>query len=157
MNVLILGCGRVGSTLARQLSQEGHSVTIIDLTGDAFRRLGPKPKAQRIVGTGMDQDVLRRAGIETADVFVAVTQGDNTNIMAAQIARRVFDVTKVIARIYDPIRAEAYRELGIETFCTTTLATSLMRSSIDGDPRMKPVEAILQDMDREYREQISVR
>lgn len=157
MKVLILGCGRVGSTLARQLVQEGHTVTIIDLTSDAFRRLGPKTKVQRVVGTGMDQDVLRRAGIESAEVFVAVTQGDNTNIMAAQIARQVFNVKKVIARIYDPIRAEAYRELGIETLCTTTLATSLIRSAIDEDSRMKPIQTLLQDLDREYREQAPVR
>jgi trk system potassium uptake protein TrkA len=157
MKVLILGCGRVGSTLARHLVQEGHTVAIIDLTSDSFRRLGSKIKVRRIVGTGMDQDVLRRAGIETADVFVAVTNGDNTNIMAAQIARQVFDTKKVIARIYDPIRAEAYRELGIETLCTTTLATCLIRSLIDQDDRMKPVEAMLQDMDRDYSDLISLR
>ncbi|HEY3329710.1 MAG TPA: NAD-binding protein [Capsulimonadaceae bacterium] len=157
MNVLILGCGRVGSTLARQLVQEGHSLTVIDLTGDAFRRLGPKFKGQRIVGTGMDQDVLRRAGIEAADVFVAVTNGDNTNIMAAQIARNVFNVKKTLARIYDPIRAEAYRELGIETLCTTTVATAILRSAIVGDDRMKPVQNLLEDLDSEYRELITIR
>jgi len=157
MKVLILGCGRVGSTLARQLVQEGHTVTIIDLTSDAFRRLGSKVKVQRVVGTGMDQDVLRRAGIETADVFVAVTNGDNTNIMAAQIARQVFEIKKVIARIYDPIRADAYRELNIDTLCTTTVATSLIRARVLGDERMKPFETVLSDMDSEYRELIGAR
>ena len=153
MNVLILGCGRVGSTLARQLSQAGHSITILDLTSDAFRRLGTKFKGVRVVGTGMDQDVLRRAGIEQADAFIAVTQGDNTNIMAAQIAHEVFKVPSVHARIYDPIRADAYREMGINTLCTTTLAAGLLRASLVGDERIKPVIAVLQELDREYGEQ----
>jgi trk system potassium uptake protein TrkA len=112
---------------------------------------------QRVVGTGMDQDVLRRAGIETADVFVSVTNGDNTNIMAAQIARQVFEIKKVIARIYDPIRADAYRELNIDTLCTTTVATSLIRARVLDDERMKPFETVLSDMDSEYRELIGAR
>lgn len=127
--VVILGCGRVGSTLAKQLSSEGHAVTIIDLTSDAFRRLGSKFKGQRQVGTGLDQDTLKKAQVDRADVFVAVTQGDNTNIMAAQIAKEVFAVKKVIARIYDPIRSQAYREMGITTLCTTTMAASLMHAA----------------------------
>jgi len=153
MNVLILGCGRVGSTLARQLSQAGHTVSILDLTSDAFRRLGTKFKGLRVVGTGMDQDVLKRAGIEHADAFIAVTQGDNTNIMAAQIARNVFNVPGVHARIYDPIRADAYRELGINTLCTTTLAAGLLRAALVGDERIKPTQTYLQELDREYAEQ----
>ena len=127
--VVILGCGRVGSTLARQLAGEGHAVTIIDQTSDSFRRLGTKFKGQRLVGSGLDQDLLRRAGLDRADVFLAVTQGDNTNIFAAQIAREVFQVGHVVARIYDPIRAQAYRELGITTLCTTTLAAGLMHDA----------------------------
>ncbi len=128
LTVVILGCGRVGSTLARQLSLEGHAVAVIDLTKDVFRRLGPKFKGQRVVGNGLDQDTLKTAGIERASVFIAVTQGDNTNIMGAQIAGEVFSVPRVVARIYDPIRAQAYRELGITTLCTTTLAAGLIRS-----------------------------
>ncbi len=124
--VVILGCGRVGSTLARQMSNEGHAVTIIDLTSDSFRRLGTKFRGQRFVGSGLDQDLLRRAGLERAHVFLAVTQGDNTNIMAAQIAREVFQVGHVVARIYDPIRAQAYREMGITTLCSTTVAAGLI-------------------------------
>jgi len=85
MNVVILGCGRVGSTLARMMYKDGHAVTIIDLQSEAFRRLGAKYKGQRIVGNGIDEDVLRRAGIANADIFVAVSQGDNRNIMAAQM------------------------------------------------------------------------
>lgn len=127
MNVVILGCGRVGSTLARMMYKDGHTVTVIDLQSEAFRRLGTRYKGQRIVGNGIDEDVMRRSGIEQADIFVAVTQGDNRNIMAAQIARHVFGVKRVIARIYDPIRADRYRQLGIVTLCTTTIASGLIR------------------------------
>ena len=131
--IVILGCGRVGSTLAKQMSGEGHDVTILDQTGDSFRRLGPKFKGQRLVGSGLDQDLLKRAHLGDADVFIAVTQGDNTNIMAAQIAKEVFSIPRVMARIYDPIRAQAYRELGITTLCTTTLAAGLMHEAALGD------------------------
>jgi trk system potassium uptake protein TrkA len=133
MNVVVLGCGRVGSAFARQMYKDGHTVTIIDLQSEAFRRLGIKFKGVRIVGNGIDEDVLRRAGIENAQVFVAVTQGDNRNIMAAQIALHVFSVPKVIARIYDPIRADRYRQLGITTLCTTTIAAGLMRDFVNTD------------------------
>jgi trk system potassium uptake protein TrkA len=101
--------------------------------------------------------VLRKAGIEEVDAFISVTNGDNTNIMAAQLAQNVFNVPRVLARIYDPIRAEAYRDLGIETLCTTTIAAGLLRSSILKDERMKPVEEILHDLDKEYREQATLR
>src|SRR5579871_6297912 len=126
MNIVILGCGRVGSTFARLMYRDGHSVTISDLQSEAFRRLGTKFKGNRIVGNGIDEDVLKKAGIESAEVFIAVTQGDNRNIMAAQIARHVFNVRTVIARIYDPIRADRYRDMGIVTFCTTTITSGLM-------------------------------
>jgi trk system potassium uptake protein TrkA len=131
MNIVILGCGRVGSTFARLMYREGHSVTIIDLQSEAFRRLGAKYKGNRIVGNGIDEDVLKRAGIEQAQVFVAVTQGDNRNIMAAQIAQHVYHVPKVIARIYDPVRADRYRQLGIVTLCTTTIASGLMKDFVN--------------------------
>jgi trk system potassium uptake protein TrkA len=130
MNIVILGCGRVGSTLARMMYRDGHAITIIDQDSGAFRRLGTKFKGNRIVGNGIDEDVMRRAGIESANVFIAATQGDNRNIMAAQIARHVFGVGTVIARIYDPVRADRYRELGIVTLCTTTIASGLMRDFI---------------------------
>lgn len=132
MRMIILGCGRVGATLARMMADDNHDVTVIDQTSDAFRRLGTKFKGARIVGPGTDLDVLRRAGIEAADVFVSVTQGDNTNIMAAQIAKSVFKVPKVMTRLYDPIRAEAYQQMGIQTICTTTIAANLMRDSALG-------------------------
>lgn len=134
MRVIILGCGRVGSTLAKIMANEEHDVTVIDQTSDSFRRLGAKFKGTRLVGQGTDLDVLRRAGIEGAEVFVSVTQGDNTNIMAAQIAKEVFNVPKVMTRIYDPIRAEAYQEMGIRTICTTTIAAGLMRDLATGQP-----------------------
>jgi trk system potassium uptake protein TrkA len=130
MNMVILGCGRVGSTLARLMYHEGHQVTIIDLQSEAFRRLGQKYKGGRIVGNGIDEDVLKRAGIETAQVFIAVTQGDNRNIMAAQIARHVFNVPQVVARIYDPIRADRYRQLGVVTLFTTTIASGLLKDYV---------------------------
>ncbi len=148
MNVIILGCGRVGSTIARQLAQDQHNVTIIDITSDAFRRLGPKFTGKKIIGNGTDQYVLKRAGIERADAFLALTQGDNTNIMAAQIAREVFNISKVTTRIYDPIRAEAYREIGIETLCTTTLAAGLLRASIIGDDQYAESVSLLNTLGR---------
>ena len=109
---------------------EGHTVTMIDIQSESFRRLGAKYRGVRIVGNGIDEDVLRRAGVEQADVFLAATQGDNRNIMAAQIAKHVFNVPRVIARIYDPIRADRYRQLGLITLCTTTIASGLMRDFV---------------------------
>jgi trk system potassium uptake protein len=126
VKVIIAGCGRTGSTLARMLS-ESHEVAIIDRTPDAFRRLGKNFKGKKLVGQGTDADILKRAGIEGADVFVAVTDGDNRNIMAAQLAREVFGVQKVMARIYDPSRAAAYAELGIHTLCSSAINAGFLR------------------------------
>src|SRR5438093_1584443 len=126
MNVIIVGCGRVGSTLARLMYNDGHTVTIIDMLSESFRRLGSRFKGQRIIGNGIDEDVLKRAGIESCNVFIAVTQGDNRNIMAAQIARLIYNVPKVLTRINDPVRADLYRSLGITTICGTTLISGLM-------------------------------
>ncbi len=126
MKIIIAGCGRTGSILARMFS-DGHEVTIIDRTPDAFRRLGKSFKGKKLVGQGTDADILKRAGIENADVFVAVTDGDNRNIMAAQLAREVFGVTKVMARIYDPSRAAAYAELGIHTLCSSAINAGFLR------------------------------
>ena len=132
MNLVILGCGRIGSTLARSMSKEGHRVAIIDRKSDVFRRLGPDFGGQMVVGNGIDDAVLKKAGIEQADAFVAVTNGDNTNIMSVQIAKERFKVPKVSARIYDPIRACAYRELGIETICTTIIGAKLIKDLLLG-------------------------
>ena len=94
MNIVIIGCGRVGSTLARMMYRDGHNVTIVDQQSESFRRLGTKFKGARIIGNGIDEDVMRRAGIENADVLIAVTQGDNRNIMAAQIAQHIFHMSQ---------------------------------------------------------------
>lgn len=139
MRVIILGCGRVGSTLAKQMAAENHEVTVVDQESNAFRRLGTKFKGTRIVGPGTDSEVLQRAGIESADVFVAVTQGDNTNIMATQIAKKIFNVPKVLTRIYDPSRAEAYRDMGIHTICTTTIAAGMLNSLATDQPLPDPL------------------
>jgi len=150
LKVVILGCGRLGSTLAKQLSLEGHTVTVVDLTKDAFRRLGPKFRGQRVVGTGLDRDTLEKAGITTADIFFSVTQGDNTNIMASQIAKVVYKIPRVLARIYDPIRAQAYRDMGIITLCTTTLAASFFYSAALQTDESSQLLANAQEWDREY-------
>ncbi|MEW6232803.1 MAG: TrkA family potassium uptake protein [Chloroflexota bacterium] len=130
MNVVILGCGRVGAALATMLDAEGHSVTVIDQNSDAFRRLGAGYKGNMVLGTGIDEDVLRSAGIEKADAFAAVTNGDNTNIMASQIASTIFHVPRVVTRIYDPIREETYRTLGLDTICPTSVGARLFKERL---------------------------
>jgi trk system potassium uptake protein TrkA len=118
MHVVIMGCGRVGSTLAHILEHQGHTVAVIDRSPEAFRRLGPDFEGRRITGFGFDRDVLHEAGIEKADAFAAVSNGDNSNIIAARVARETFGVENVVARIYDPGRAEVYQRLGIPTVAT---------------------------------------
>jgi trk system potassium uptake protein len=118
VHVVIMGCGRVGSALARSLEDRSHTVSIIDSNADAFRRLGPTFGGTKVTGVGFDQDVLERAGIEKADAFAAVSSGDNSNIIAARVARESFGIQQVVARIYDPGRAEVYQRLGITTVAT---------------------------------------
>ncbi|MBC3844233.1 TrkA family potassium uptake protein [Streptacidiphilus sp. 4-A2] len=118
MHIVIMGCGRVGSALARTLEKQGHSVAIVDQDPTAFRRLGSGFAGKRVTGVGFDQDTLREAGIEEADAFAAVSSGDNSNIIAARVARETFGVENVAARIYDPRRAEVYQRLGIPTVAT---------------------------------------
>ena len=130
MRVVIMGCGRVGSQLATQLHREGHAVSIIDMSSKSFRRLPDDFGGMTIIGTGIDEDVLRSAGIEGADAFVAVTEGDNRNIMAAQVAREIFGVPEVVARIYDPGREAIYRDLGLDTICPTTVIGSLIQERL---------------------------
>jgi trk system potassium uptake protein TrkA len=130
MRVVIMGCGRVGSLLAAQLHREGHEVGIIDMSQKSFRRLPDDFRGLAVIGTGIDEDVLRAAGIEGADAFVAVTEGDNRNIMAAQVAREIFGVPEVVARIYDPGREAIYRELGLDTICPTTVVCSLIQERL---------------------------
>jgi trk system potassium uptake protein len=118
VHVVIMGCGRVGSTLAHILEDRGHSVAVIDQDPEAFRRLGSGFKGKKITGIGFDQDVLERAGISEAGAFAAVSSGDNSNVIAARVVRESFGVEKVAARIYDPRRAEVYQRLGIPTVAT---------------------------------------
>jgi len=118
-----MGCGRVGSSLATELEAAGHSVAIIDQSREAFRRLGPDFKGRTVSGVGFDRDTLLEAGIETADAFAAVSNGDNSNILAARVARETYGVADVVARIYDPGRAEIYQRLGIPTVATVIWAT----------------------------------
>ncbi|MFW5470068.1 potassium channel family protein [Knoellia sp. CPCC 206435] len=118
MHFVIMGCGRVGASLARALERAGHEVAIIDQDEAAFRRLGTEFEGRRIVGVGFDRDTLRQAGIESAYAFAAVSSGDNSNILAARVAREKFGVENVVARIYDPGRAEIYQRLGIPTVAT---------------------------------------
>ncbi len=118
MHIVIMGCGRVGSTLAHILEDRGNTVAVIDRDPEAFRRLRPSFKGDRVTGIGFDRDVLTRAGIERADSFAAVSSGDNSNIIAARVARETFGVRQVAARIYDPRRAEVYERLGIPTVAT---------------------------------------
>jgi trk system potassium uptake protein TrkA len=118
VHVVIMGCGRVGSTLARSLEDRSHTVSVIDSNADAFRRLGPSFNGRKVIGIGFDGDVLAEAGIEKADAFAAVSSGDNSNIIAARVAREQFGIQNVVARIYDPGRAEVYQRLGIPTVAT---------------------------------------
>ena len=118
-----MGCGRVGSSLAIELEAAGHTVSVIDQAREAFRRLGPNFKGRTVTGVGFDRDTLLEAGIQDADAFAAVSNGDNSNILAARVARETYGVHNVVARIYDPGRAEIYQRLGIPTVATVNWAT----------------------------------
>ncbi|MEV6595408.1 TrkA family potassium uptake protein [Actinoplanes sp. NPDC051346] len=126
MHVVIMGCGRLGSTLAHKLDARGHSVAIIDQNSDAFRRLGAEFGGETVTGIGFDRDVMRQAGIERADAFAAVSSGDNSNIISARLARETFGVSRVVARIYDARRALVYERLGIPTVATIRWAADRM-------------------------------
>lgn len=144
MKIVILGCGRVGSRLALMLQNEGHIVNVVDKNRESFKRLGNNFKGRQVGGLGIDQDILKKADIEGAAAFIALTNGDNTNIMASQIAKEIFKVPKVIARIYDPIREYAYRSLGLQTLSTTTLGAKIIRNTIIGEkPDINELEKIL--------------
>jgi trk system potassium uptake protein len=127
MKIVILGCGRVGARLAQLMESEGHEVSIIDSDPDALNKLPETFRGRTTLGTGIDADVLKAAGIEDADAFAAVTNFDNTNIMAGQVAKEIFGVQNVLARIYDPGRETLYQELGLETVCPTTLVSTTAR------------------------------
>jgi trk system potassium uptake protein TrkA len=131
MKVIIMGCGRVGARLAGLLDADGHNVTVLDTDSYSFRRLSPGFKGKALVGNGIDEEVLKRAGIEQADAFVAVTQGDNRNIMAVQIAKHIFGVPRAICRIYDPLRQELYQSLGLESISPTTIFADLLKKKLE--------------------------
>jgi trk system potassium uptake protein TrkA len=134
VKVVIMGCGRVGAALATTLDQEGHDVIVLDVNPNSFRRLPPEYKGERQVGNGIDQDVLARIGVGEADTFVAVTQGDNRNAMAAQMAKHLFGVPQVVCRIYDPIREEIYHSLGLETISPTLVGARLLKECLEREP-----------------------
>ena len=130
MHVVIVGCGRVGADLAAGLADEGHDVVVIDKDPAAFAALGATFNGITIAGTGIDRDVLKRADIEKAEVFAAVTSNDNVNIMAAQVARAVFNVPRVVARANEPGRVDTFHELGIATICPTDLGAAALKSML---------------------------
>ncbi len=132
MKVIIMGCGRVGAQIAALLDRDGHKVTVLDVEQYSFRRLPENFGGTALVGDGTDEDALKKAGIEDADVFVSVTQGDNRNVMAAQIAKHIFNVPKVVCRIYDPLREQMYSVLGLETMSPTIVGAQLLRDMILG-------------------------
>jgi trk system potassium uptake protein TrkA len=126
-----MGCGRLGAELAVILESDGHDVAILDVDKFAFEHLPPDFRGQKVLGDGTDQDTLRRAGAERADAFVAATRGDNRNALAVQIAKHVFQIKRVGGVIFDPIREEVYRSLGIRTINPTKLEAGLLRESIE--------------------------
>ena len=130
MYVIIVGCGRVGAELAKLLSSEGHDVVIIDKNPAAFNRLGGTFNGVTLVGNGFDPDLLKQAGIEKANVFCSLTNGDNTNLVSAQVAKKIFSVPKVIARVYDPERAQIYQSLGLDIISGTILFAAMVRDKI---------------------------
>ena len=135
-----MGCGRTGSTLAQIVEDRGHTVAVVDQNPDAFRRLGAGFEGRRVVGTGFDRDTLLEAGIQEAFAFAAVSSGDNSNILAARVARETFGVSKVVARIYDPGRAEVYQRLGIPTVATVRWTADQMARrllSVDATPEYR--------------------
>lgn len=133
MKVVIMGCGRVGARVAGILDSQGHDVTIMDVRQEAFRRLPPSFGGQRHVGNGMDGPALERAGIVGADAFIAVTQGDNRNYFASQMAHEMYRVPRVLCRTYDPIRGEVFSKLGLETFSPTKIGADTILGMLLGE------------------------
>lgn len=135
LNILIVGCGRVGALLSNMLSKDGHNITVMDVNAESFRRLPVGFPGHSIMGNGIDEESLRRGNISSSEVFISVTEEDNHNIMAAQVAKHVFNVPKVICRVYDPIRADIFNEIymnkGLITVCPTVVGAQLLRDSID--------------------------
>jgi trk system potassium uptake protein len=130
MNALVIGCGRVGSSIARQLADEGWDVAVVDENEDSLARLGDRWPGRFVVGHGMDVEVLREAGIEDAEAVVVATDGDNTNIVIGQVAQKRFDINCVVVRVLDPARADFYRERGLRTVCPTKTAIEVLTEAV---------------------------
>jgi trk system potassium uptake protein TrkA len=139
MKVLIMGCGRVGAQLATMLDAAGHKVTVLDIDTHSLRRLPSNFGGTALFGNGVDEEYLRKAGISEMDIFVAVTQGDNRNVMACQIAKHVFKVPRVVSRVFDPIREEIYRSLGLRTINPTRVQARLLKEALEKEE--EPVSA----------------
>ncbi len=137
MNVIVMGCGRLGSRIATVLDQEGHHVTVLDNNEGAFKRLPSGFRGDRVVGNAMDASTLERGGVAEADAFFAVTQGDNRNYFASQMAREVYHVKRVLCRVYDPVREEIFRDLGLETFSPTSFGAQIMVEMLHKEPARK--------------------
>ncbi len=135
MRVIIMGCGRRGAALAALLDNEGHDVTVLDIDASAFSFLPDDFAGTEIVGNGTDEESLRRAGIEQADAFVSTTRGDNRNVMAAQMAKHMFGVPRVISLIHDPIREEMYRSLGLRTVSPTKIVAASLKEALQADEK----------------------
>ena len=139
MKIVVVGCGRVGAFLAGLLDKGGHEVTIVDLERSSFTHLPADFRGTTLLGNGTDLDILRQAGVDKADALLTLTQGDNRNLMAAQIAKEIFGVKHVIAKVNDPIRANTYRGQGIATFSRTTILGTLLEAMLMGDPEVGKV------------------
>ena len=139
MNIVIIGCGRVGAFLAGLLDGDGHAVTVVDVERSSFEHLPQSFKGNTLLGSGTDLDTLRQAGVENAEALFALTQGDNRNLMAAQIGKEIFGVRRVIAKVNDPIRARLYRTQGLTTISRTTILGTLLHGMLAEDPEVGKV------------------
>lgn len=135
MQIIIIGCGKVGARFAQVLSEEGHDVVIVDNDSNSFKVLDPEFDGITITGVPIDQDVLKKAGIETADAVAAVTPDDNINIMVCQVAKEIFKIPKVVARIYDPAREHVFHQFGLQTICPTQITVDVIKSMVVGETK----------------------
>ena len=130
MKIIVMGCGRVGALLAELMAEDGHEVTVLDTNEYSFRRLPSNFNGKALIGDGTEQDVLVKAGIEKTDAFLALTEGDNRNVMASQIAKHIFNVPRVICRIYDPLRKDVYETVGLEAISPTTIIAGILKDKL---------------------------
>ena len=130
MKIIVMGCGRVGALLAELMAEDGHEVTVLDTNEYSFRRLPSNFNGKALIGDGTEQEVLVKAGIEKTDAFLALTEGDNRNVMASQIAKHIFNVPRVICRIYDPLRKDVYETVGLEAISPTTIIAGILKDKL---------------------------